>query len=294
MRIRNILAVTGVLILGLWGCSENMPTSETSTAAGTPIRLDLDDPCGEATVVTLFAGQHIDVGTVTVVNDGDSLRVTIDTRGTGWVLTESHFGVALNLDDLPQTGSGNPQVGKFEYQDEYDPPVSLATYEISLTEYGYLPGEELFIAVHAVVQLLDEEGQVVQEETAWGDGLDFPGHSWATYFNYNVQPCEQSGITLLSPNDNGTFCTLFPTSILWTSENAGDAVMIELYLDGAPCSTIAASTPNDGEFSWVPTPCCGPEGCATFEYTIVITDLASGASDESNFTFAISGAFCGE
>ncbi|MBA7495557.1 hypothetical protein ES702_06144 [subsurface metagenome] len=28
---------------------------------------------------------------------------------------------------------------------------------------------------------------VVQEETAWGDGLDFPGKNWATYFTYHVQ-----------------------------------------------------------------------------------------------------------
>ena len=42
-------------------------------------------------------------------------------------------------------------------------------------------GSELYIAAHAVVT--SSQGT----ETAWGDGLDFPGNNWATYFNYTVQ-----------------------------------------------------------------------------------------------------------
>lgn len=297
MRRVSILGFAAVLIVIGWGCSEVLPPSEESAPdGGTSVGLDLDDPCGEPLVVPLLAGQHIDVGTVTVVNDEDSLRVTIDTRGTGWVLTESHFGVALSLEDLPQTGSGNPQVGKFEYSDEYDPPVMLATYEISLTEYGYVEGSELFIAVHAVVELLDEEGNPIQEETAWADGLDFPGNSWATYFMYTVQICEEtpSTITLLSHNGEH-LCTLWETRIAWASESGGPFVRIELFADGELCSTIASSTENDGEYWWQPMQCCSEEtGCATLGYTIVVTDLETGASDESDFTFGIGDAFCFE
>jgi hypothetical protein len=217
--------------------------------------------------------------------------VTIDARGTGWVLTESHFAVALSLDDLPQTGSGNPQVGKFEYDDEYDPPVTLATYEISLTEYGYEEGSELFLAVHAVVELLDDEGNPIQEETAWADGLDFRGNSWATYFMYTVQICEEdpSTITLYTPN-GGIYCTWYEIPIMWDSQMGGPFVKIELFREGSLCATIAASTENVGEYCWQPYQC----GTEAFGYTVVVTDLDTGAWDESDFSFGVGETFCYE
>ena len=46
---------------------------------------------------------------------------------------------------------------------------------------------EYWIAAHAVVQLMDGEGNVIQEETAWADcnnSQDFPGNNWAWYFTY--------------------------------------------------------------------------------------------------------------
>jgi hypothetical protein len=292
MRGPSIFVIATVLILSGWGCSEmSSPSDPVAPKNGGPIILDLDDPCGEPLIVPLLAGQHIDVGTVTVVNDEDSLRVTIDTRGTGWVLTESHFAVALSLEDLPQTGSGNPQVGHFEYDDEYDPPVTLATYQISLTEYGYEAGSELYLAVHAAVELLDDEGTPIQEETAWADGLDFPGNSWATYFMYTVQICEEdpSTITLFTPNGEN-ICTWYETPVLWESQMGGSMVKIELFLDGALCSTVAESTENDGEYWWQPHPC----GTVTFGYTIVVTDLDTGAWDESDFSFGVGEVFCYE
>jgi hypothetical protein len=55
-------------------------------------------------------------------------------------------------------------------------------------------GYELFIAAHAVVT--SSQGT----ETAWGDGFDFPGNNWATYFNYTIQaePQEQPGVLQFS------------------------------------------------------------------------------------------------
>jgi len=43
------------------------------------------------------------------------------------------------------------------------------------------------------------------EETAWGDGTDFPGKNWATYFNYTVCPPVVYGIDrgALIPADRG-------------------------------------------------------------------------------------------
>ena len=46
--------------------------------------------------------------------------------------------------------------------------------------------------VNAVVALQD--CIEIKEETAWGNGFDFPGKNWAMYFEYTVQPCPPIGI----------------------------------------------------------------------------------------------------
>lgn len=37
------------------------------------------------------------------------------------------------------------------------------------------------------ILIIDVPVPCVEAETAWGDGLDFPGKNWATYFGYSVQ-----------------------------------------------------------------------------------------------------------
>lgn len=136
-------------------------------------------------IADLIAGQNIDVGEVEVWNDGVNLHVTYVTDG--WVLTETHLAVATSLDDIPQTGSGNPKVGKFPYSDPHG-PVPEWTYHIALDtiDPDWEVGDTLYIAAHAVVEC-------DREETAWGYGeCDWGGQftdggSWATYFKYTVQ-----------------------------------------------------------------------------------------------------------
>ena len=145
--------------------------------------------CGDPTTVTLWAGQNIDIGTVELSNDETTLFVTYTLTG-GWEMTESHVHAAKTLEDIPQTKSGNPKVGNFDYKREYDPPVVTDTYEIALDSidgYGEC-GESIVVAAHAAVQLV-ENGEVVQGETAWGEGPGFPGKSWAMYMEYTVQCC---------------------------------------------------------------------------------------------------------
>ena len=38
-----------------------------------------------------------------------------------------------------------------------------------------------------LVYKMDYEYQLLTTETAWGDGIDFPGKNWATCFTYHVQ-----------------------------------------------------------------------------------------------------------
>jgi len=151
---------------------------------------------GSSAMVNLYAGQALNIGTVTTCTDGNNLYVKYTTNGD-WVLTETHLAVATSISSIPQTQVGNPMVGRFPYQATHA-SVNEYTYVIDLEQANYSEGTQLYIAAHADVLLSDEQGNVVCEETAWGDGDGFSGESWATYFTYEVGP------PILGP-EGGTF-----------------------------------------------------------------------------------------
>ena len=97
-------------------------------------------------VTDLIAGQHTDVGNVSVWND-DSLHVKYETID-GWEITEIHLHVAESLGDIPQTKKNNPIPGKFDYSMEFDPPVTEHAIDLG----GWDAGVKLYIAAHAVVE----------------------------------------------------------------------------------------------------------------------------------------------
>ena len=137
----------------------------------------------------LVAGQHTDAGDVTVCNDSEKLYVQFTTV-PNWTMTETHLAVEKQLNMIPQTGSGNPKIGHFTYKRTYSPGVEEDVYVIDLSDEEFVEGDEIVIAAHAVVQLTDEFGNLIQQETAWGDGEEFPGRNWATYIQYSVQSSE--------------------------------------------------------------------------------------------------------
>lgn len=132
----------------------------------------------------LKAGQHIDVGSVSVWNDADFLYVKYETTG-GWCLTETHVHIATQPELIPQR-NGNPIPGLFNHKKEHDCETEYTYVDIPL---DWNPDEVIYVAVHAEVQKVTEEAPyyIVQEETAWGCGLNFHGKNWATYFDYTVQ-----------------------------------------------------------------------------------------------------------
>lgn len=143
------------------------------------------------------------VGTVTVDIVGSNLAVTYAIEGadtTNLYLLETHLAVALKLSNIPQTKTGSPIPGKFNYTREYAPPDATTgtggkkadVYTISLTGAG--PGATIYIAVQADVgqfawgdwdsdPATPETYGLVLEITAWGQGTPFPDTSnWAMYF----------------------------------------------------------------------------------------------------------------
>jgi hypothetical protein len=244
-------------------------------------------PCGEELTVTLIAGQNYDIGTAVVTLDDGELCITLNTVN-GWVMNETHVAVAPVLDSIPQTGSDNPQVGKFYFGTEHDPAVTTYTYCCDPLDFIWEPGE-IFIAIHAAVVKLDENGDVIQEETAWAEGPEFPGRSWATYVNYQVNDCngpgEECPLFVTWPNGGEEVCLDGPATITWDFFGESPTfVRIELLLDDFPCATIAESAPNTGSYEWFVLPCPGvPED----GYKIRITELGCGTIDDSDGPFQI-------
>lgn len=138
-------------------------------------------------VQTLVAGQNINAGTVTVTAEedellGDVLVVTYATTG-GWTMDELHLWAGSDLTSMPTTRKGNPIPGQFPYVSGNIAGESLYSFTIPLAELGVGCGDSVYLAAHAALSLLDENGDVVQTETGWGDGTRIlTKGNWATYF----------------------------------------------------------------------------------------------------------------
>jgi len=149
--------------------------------------------CGTPQVVTLFAGQTIEAGNLTVSNDATNLYITY-TSADPWWLAETHLHVADSLAGIPQTRKGNPVPGNFQYSRTYDPLVREDTHTIPKSDLSLDDNNSVIVAGHAVVVQLDASGDLIASETGWGDGKRFVDRgSWATYFSYQWQQCNAGG-----------------------------------------------------------------------------------------------------
>jgi len=143
-----------------------------------------DDMCGDVKTTVLFAGQHKEVGELTISNDSFNLFITYTVTGNWW-LKETHLFVGLEA-NLPLNGSGNPKIGHFPYHGEHNLTQSY-TFTIPLNQL-----EECYVvSAHAVV-VKKENGNITSSETAFGFGeKEFPGNRWGWYFEYCNQTCEE-------------------------------------------------------------------------------------------------------
>jgi hypothetical protein len=99
---------------------------------------------------TLCAGQNLEVGTITIVENADNtLTVTYSLHqqaiDDGWVITETHLASAADYAGLPQTKTGNPAPGKFEHSESHAGVTSFAYTTAAFCDLTYL-------AAHAVVE----------------------------------------------------------------------------------------------------------------------------------------------
>jgi hypothetical protein len=183
---------------------------------------------------TLYAGQDIPVGTVTVSNDDTDLYVTYETTGD-WVMTETHLAVATALTGIPQTKTGNPIPGKFPYSTIHDPAVMEFTYTIPLA-LAWAPDTSLFIAAHAVVQKCETESFTFNPPLTWTRSSE---STVAVFPGYGAQWTQAEGFTI----------PLDPLAEVWDGGTPGQYFTVySIRGDISWASWICTQNPNGQSF----------------------------------------------
>jgi hypothetical protein len=130
----------------------------------------------------LIAGQHFDTGSVTLSNTDDNLELTLDTNSP-YQIVEVHAYVGV--DPIPLTNGGMAAPGQFPYKQTFAEPVDSWQLSIPLAELEVGCGDDLNVAVHAVVVSF-ERGQEVFHETAWAFGPEQFDAGWGWHFDYEI------------------------------------------------------------------------------------------------------------
>lgn len=142
-----------------------------------------DDFFPHCKTVNLIAGQNHVAGTVNVDIEGDNLVITFLTSAE-WQLGATHLHVTNCEDEaFPTTGSGNPKIGNFEYFGVHENGVTEVVYIIDLYSDETSIYNEFCFAAHAEVS-------GPSSETAWAEGEEFDGKSWAMYVEVDLTDCD--------------------------------------------------------------------------------------------------------
>lgn len=277
-----LLIVTFFLVVS---CSEQneVITPSTSTDANnttitnTSNNIINNTPCGTPVVSTFNAGQHINIGTVTVTNTATQLFVTFSTQNN-WVLGQTHLYVG-SLANMPATPNGNPKIGNFPSSTTHSPMVTTFTYTYDLSTLDSC----FIVAAHAEAHLLNSEGEIVQSETAWANDVQFNNSgSWAGYMNYCVQECEPCVYDTISYDFYGGQTILVgnvevindATNLYVTFNTTGGWNLAEthLYIGSlANLPTNNSNTPIPGQFPYQATHIAGT---TTYTYTIPLSSIS--------------------
>ena len=167
--------------------------TSSTTSKLSPNQRTSDTIEGFCTSTALIAGQNMTAGTVDVSFDGTYLTITYSTTSE-WTIGVTHLSIGNCADDpIPTNGGGNPQIGQFEYNDSHPDDTHEVTYVIDASNLD----DNYCFAAHAEVH------SAGGDETAWAEGLDFPGNSWAMYVSSNLSDCEALPTDGGDPGDGG-------------------------------------------------------------------------------------------
>ncbi|MFU8843952.1 MAG: hypothetical protein ACNA7V_09125 [Bacteroidales bacterium] len=191
MKKVNLLLM-GLLVMGLaFSCSKTADETANPVKENTGFLKSNPDPLQ----FDLIAGQNYTVGTVTFVPvNNDQFQVCFQTTLEDWYFTEINFHIADDFAKIPKNPQGSPTIGQFEWKYLGD-PTDYHCFTINYADYpalGLACDMELVFAAHAVVKNI-VDGVILDDETAWVDGILFREKgSWATYA-YVTIPCEGNG-----------------------------------------------------------------------------------------------------
>ena len=198
-KINQILAIV-LVSFAVVSCSEdllNPPSTDPSLTATTSSEtLESVSPyCGTQTF-TLWAGQTINAGTVTVSNDALNLYVTVVSNG-GYEGTEN-IKMWLGTDLTLVNGGGltRPAAGHFPYKTTVPEGETTFTFTVPLSTIPFYNVsvcgvQSIYVYVHADVLAIHEDGSV-SGETAWGGDVAGPGRAWWYYATYVPSCCVET------------------------------------------------------------------------------------------------------
>jgi len=258
-------------------------------------------------VYTLYAGQNIDVGTVTVSNDADSLDVTFNLT-ENWELVETHVHVALSPGDIPQNKKGNPTPGQFDYCEPPSDPQTQ-TYTIDLPE-----GSTLYIAAHAVVvregenELVANGGfetpVVIDNGGQWGifpdgtaglewqvapttppwdidvpQGLELQSNLlWTPHSGYQYAELDAYDPVRISQSIGPCESGLYTLRYAWSPRPGVAENTVEVYWDGTNIATHSADGSGNSDTSWTEEIFANISGPS--DSPIVLEFVETGADDQ--------------
>lgn len=142
------------------------------------------NPCVyPTTTTTLFAGQTINVGTLSITNDASNITVNYALTN-GWYLNEIHLYIGP-LSQMPVNSQNVPVPGQFPVNQSFGSGVNTYSYSRPLTG---LPSCYVVVAHASVYKVVN--GVIVQTETAWGFGDPFQNTDrWGWTVPYCTQAC---------------------------------------------------------------------------------------------------------
>jgi len=155
----------------------------------------------EITTQTLWAGQYINAGSVTVYREGDDLIVTVNTTGD-WLMTSAKLAIGTCDENGNPVwpaeilnAQGHPVPGQFPYKSpDLSPGTNTYTFPpISISANGWDAGDSICFLVHAdLIRVDPQTGEIVQTETGWAGDEEFPGvPEWVYYFCITLPEAEE-------------------------------------------------------------------------------------------------------
>lgn len=148
------------------------------------------DQCGEPVECTLWAGQTIDAGSVTISNDDTYLYVKVYSKA-GFQDVEENIKMWIGL----TPPDSRPPSGHFPYKVTEDGTTHIFEIELSTLPEWDECGKSYVVIVHADV--LTEEGNSGSGETAYGGCDGVQDQPWWAYMDYETQCCEEETETEL-------------------------------------------------------------------------------------------------